>query len=73
MLRAYAEVVMNAEWNTMRNGEANIDAWNAFDRMFLVIGRLDPDTPRRVALLSVILQRTNELLKERRRRRSSTS
>jgi hypothetical protein len=68
MLRAYAEVVVNAEWNTMRNGVANIEAWNAFDRMFLVIGRLDPDTPRRVALLPEILQRTNELLKERRSR-----
>ena len=68
MLRAYAEVVVNEEWNTMRNGGGNLDAWNAFDRMFLVIGRLDPDTPRRVALLPEILQRTNELLKERRSR-----
>jgi hypothetical protein len=68
MLRAYTDLVVNVEWETMRNGQANTETWNAFDRMFLAIGRLDPDTPRRVALLPEILARTNELLKDRRSR-----
>jgi hypothetical protein len=68
MLRAYAELVVNTEWNAMRNGEGSLDTWNAFDRMFLVIGRLEPDTPRRVALLPEILGRANELLTARRSR-----
>jgi Protein of unknown function (DUF4239) len=68
MLLAYAELVVNAEWDTMRSGEAHDKTWNAFDRMFLVVGRLEPDTPRRVALLPEILGRANDLLKERRSR-----
>jgi hypothetical protein len=68
LLRAYAELVVNTEWHTMRSGEANLETWTAFDRMFLVMGRIEPDTPRRVALLPEILARANELLKERRSR-----
>jgi hypothetical protein len=68
MLREYAEKVVSTEWNDMRRGEANIDVWNSFDRMFLAIGHIEPDTPRRAALMAEIWLRTNELLKERRSR-----
>lgn len=68
MLREYADMVIHVEWQDMRKGSANIDVWNHFDRMFLAIGRIEPDIPRRVALLPEILARINELLKERRSR-----
>ena len=68
MLRDYAAMVVNVEWIDMEHGTANTDVWNQFDRMFKVIGSIEPDTPRRVALLPEILARINELLKERRSR-----
>lgn len=68
MLREYAAMVVNVEWRDMQQGNANTDVWNHFDRMFLEVGRIEPDTPRRVALLPEILARINELLKERRSR-----
>ena len=68
MLRDYATGVIKVEWLDMEQGNANTDVWNKFDRMFKVIGTIEPDTPRRVALLPEILARTNELLKQRRSR-----
>ena len=67
-LRAYTDMVVKVEWRDMQRGQANTDVWNAFDRMFLVIGTIEPDTPRRTALLPEIWARTNELLKQRRSR-----
>ena len=68
MLRDYTTSVVTVEWLDMEQGRANTDVWNKFDRMFKVIGSIESDTPRRVALLPEILARTNELLKERRSR-----
>jgi hypothetical protein len=68
MLRDYTEMVVKVEWREMRTGQANSDVWNTFDRMFQAIGTIEPDTPRRAALLPEIWLRTNELLKERRSR-----
>ena len=68
MLFDYANQVVKVEWVDMQDGEASADVWDKFDRVFQAIGRLEPDTPRRVALLPEILGRTNELLKERQSR-----
>lgn len=68
MLRDYANMVVTMEWRDMRRGNASVDVWNAFDRMFLAVGQIEPDTPRRTVLLPEIWARTNELLKERRTR-----
>ena len=68
MLRDYTTGVITVEWLDMEQGNANTGVWNQFDRMFKVIGTIEPDTPRRVALLPEILARTNELLKQRRSR-----
>ncbi len=68
LLRGYAELVIAEEWNTMRDGEPHAPTWTTFDRMFSAVGQLEPDTPRHVALLPEILERANDLLKERRSR-----
>jgi hypothetical protein len=68
MLREYAGNVVAVEWRDMQHGDANLAVWNMFDRMFLKIGSIEPDTPKRAALLPEIWARTNELLKERRSR-----
>jgi hypothetical protein len=68
MLRDYASQVVQVEWIDMQHGKANPEVWNQFDRMFLTIGAIEPDTPRRVAMLPEIWARTNELLKQRRSR-----
>ena len=68
MLRVYTEMVVKVEWRDMQRGQPNIDVWNTFDRMFLAIGAIEPDTPKRVALLPEIWARTNELVKQRRSR-----
>jgi len=67
-LRDYTRMVVTVEWRDMQHGQANVEVWNTFDRMFLAVGAIEPDTPRRVALLSEIWARTNELVKERRSR-----
>lgn len=54
LLREYAEQVIEVEWSEMRRGEAHSDVWTSFDRMFSAIGHIEPDTPRRVALLPEI-------------------
>jgi len=68
LLRDYTQRVVTVEWAEMGRGGSSREVWNAFDRMFQSIGRLAPDTPRRVALLPEIWARTNELLKQRRSR-----
>jgi hypothetical protein len=68
ILREYVDMVVNVEWRDMQRGRANTDVWATFDRMFLTIGSMEPDTPRRVALLPEIWTRTNELLRQRRTR-----
>ena len=68
MLRDYTEKVIAVEWLDMQQGHSNIDVWNRFDRMFLKLGTLEPDTPKRTVLLREIWARANELLKERRSR-----
>ena len=67
-LRAYAQVVVDKEWEAMRNGNESREVWAAFDEVFRTIGALEPDTPRRAVLLPEIWGRTNELLKHRRER-----
>jgi hypothetical protein len=68
LLRQYAELVVSVEWPQMRRAEESSDVWASFDRLFASIGALEPDTPRRVALLPEIWARTNDLLKHRRDR-----
>jgi len=67
-LREYANLVVTTEWKDMQRGEASPRVWDQFDRMFAVIGTLEPDTPRRTVMLPEILARANELLKQRRTR-----
>ena len=68
LLREYAMVVIDDEWDTMRTGGANFVAWQTIDNMFRAVGTLEPDTPRKAALLPEIWARTNELLTHRRDR-----
>lgn len=68
MLLDYTEKVVSVEWADMQRGQSNIDVWNRFDRMFLQMGKLEPDTPKRTVLLPEIWARTNELVKARRSR-----
>ena len=68
LLREYAGVVINDEWDTMRTGGADMVAWRTIDNLFRAVGTIEPDTPRRAALLPEIWARTNELLTHRRDR-----
>ena len=68
MLRKYADIVATVEWHDMERGQSNSEAWNAFDRMFHTIGELEPDTPRREALMPEIWATANDVLNERRTR-----
>jgi hypothetical protein len=68
LLRQYADEVVNLEWRDMQRGQANPDVWVTFDRLFVAVGAIEPDTPRHLALLPEILARANELLKLRRTR-----
>jgi hypothetical protein len=68
LLLDYAGIVVNSEWEAMRVGEADMTAWNTIDDLFRRVGTIEPDTPRRVALLPEIWARTNELLVHRRDR-----
>lgn len=68
VLRDYTRLVADKEWNDMRSGNANQEAWLASDEIFRAVGAIEPDTPRRRALLPEIWARTNELLGHRRDR-----
>ena len=68
LLYTYARHVVDVEWRSMRSGEASAASWEDFDELFRSVGALQPDTPRRVALMPEIWARTNELLKLRRER-----
>ena len=67
-LRSYTRSVVDHEWQTMRAGEESNVAWERFEETFRLVGMLEPDGPRRTALLPEILARVNELLKHRRER-----
>lgn len=67
-LRVYAQLVADKEWEDMRTGQANDEAWAAADQIFLAVGRMEPDTGKREALLPEIWGRTNELVGYRRDR-----
>jgi hypothetical protein len=68
LLRQYAETVVTVEWPEMQRGKASGGVWASFDELFAAIGTIDPDTPRRLALLPEIWARANELLEHRRNR-----
>jgi hypothetical protein len=68
LLRQYAEEVVNTEWRDMQRGQANNQVWVTFDRLFVAVGTIEPETARHTALLPEVLARTNELLKLRRTR-----
>ncbi len=68
LLREYVQVVLGEEWTAMRTGEASNAAWVKNDEFFRSIGSLEPDTPRRAALLPEIWARANELVGHRRDR-----
>ena len=67
-VREYTQLVVEKEWDDMRAGNANQDAWLASDDIFRAVGRLEPDTPKRQALLPEIWARTNEMVAHRRDR-----
>ena len=67
-LREYSRLVIDKEWIDMRTGGASEEAWRAVDNLFRTIGTIEPDTPKRVALLPEMWARTNELLGHRRDR-----
>jgi hypothetical protein len=68
MLHDYARMVVEQEWPDMRSGQQNDETWQRFNRMFIEVGTLAPDTTQRTVLLSEIWARTNELVKFRRSR-----
>jgi hypothetical protein len=68
LLRRYAEAVVTVEWPEMQLGNTTGGVWATFDDVFAAIGTIEPDTPRRLALLPEIWARTNELLAHRRNR-----
>ncbi len=68
LLLDYAGTVVDREWEAMRSGEADMAAWRTIDNLFRAVGTIEPDTPRRVALLPEIWARTHELLVHRRDR-----
>jgi Protein of unknown function (DUF4239) len=67
-LKAYARAVVDREWPAMRKDELENNAWQAFDQLFRAVGKLEPATPREVALMPQIWSRANELVKFRRDR-----
>jgi hypothetical protein len=67
-LRRYTQLVVSDEWIAMRDGNASDEAWLASDAMFRAVASLEPDTPRRQALLPEIWARSNELVGHRRDR-----
>jgi hypothetical protein len=67
-LKAYARAVIDREWPAMRKDELEDNAWQAFDQLFRAVGRMEPTTPREVALMPQIWSRANELVKFRRDR-----
>jgi hypothetical protein len=52
----------------MQEGSAHDGTWTLFDGVFRAISRMEPDTPRRVALMPEIWSKVNELLRHRRDR-----
>ena len=52
----------------MRTGQANLETWRAADDIFRAVGTLEPDTPKRQALLPEIWSQTNEMVAHRRDR-----
>lgn len=71
LLRAYAKNVIDEEWPEMASGIQARASWDAFDAFFRGVAKLDPDTPRRQALMPEIWARTNQLVEARRARLAS--
>jgi len=67
-LRTYVSVVLEDEWPRMRRGEASDQAWQAVDEVFRDIARMEPDTPKRQAIIEGVWLRVNDLVKLRRDR-----
>ena len=67
-LREYANTVVTVEWHDMARGQSNREAWDAFDRMFHAVGKLEPDTPQREALMPEIWAKADDVLDGRRTR-----
>jgi hypothetical protein len=68
LLRDYTKSVVEVEWPELREGKSVEGTWEMLDDMFRAVGQMEPDTPRREALLPEILSKTNELVKLRRDR-----
>jgi hypothetical protein len=68
VLRQYIRLVADKEWEDMRTGHANAEAWASADEIFRAVGMIEPDTGKRQALLPEIWARTNELVGHRRDR-----
>jgi hypothetical protein len=67
-LKDYARIIVEQEWPAMRKDELDEGSWQAFDKLFRAVGRIQPATPREVALMPQIWARANELVKFRRDR-----
>lgn len=72
-LRTYAQLVVTQEWEDMRLGNESEQTWLAADDMFRGVSALEPDTPKRQALLPEIWAKTNELVGHRRDRLHMTT
>ncbi len=68
LLGVYVQDVITTEWPAMARGESVEQAWKELDATFRAIAKLDPDTPRHVALMPEIWSRANEMVKHRRTR-----
>ena len=68
LLKAYTKSVIDVEWPELREGNSVAATWGTLDDMFRAVGTMEPDTPRREALLPEIWSKTNDLIKLRRDR-----
>lgn len=68
LLKDYTKSVIEVEWPELRQGNGVGATWETLDEVFRAVGRMEPDTPKREALLPEIWSKTNELVKLRRDR-----
>jgi hypothetical protein len=68
MLREYADMVVKVEWPQLGSARSSTETWNVFDRMFNAVEQLEPDTPRREALMGEILGHADDMVDGRRTR-----
>jgi hypothetical protein len=68
LLKGYAQIVIDDEWERMRTGDPSPAAWSRFDELFRAVAQIEPDTPRRAAQLPEIWDKTNAMVEYRQER-----